>query len=144
MTIEESFIFIGNGIDQSNILVLFAMLDLIIAISCNIKNNDKMTSRIMLSGIIHNFIPAFFPAIIYLMNTVSKTHSEIYMYASFIIFACVSYFVLQSILRNLNILGLKLPTFILKWINSEIELRKASKKKETKKISHYIIQPRSI
>ena len=128
MTIEESFKFIGNGLDQSNILVLFAMLDLIIAISCNIKNNDKMTSRVMLSGIIHNFIPAFFPAIIYLMNTVSKTHSEIYIYASFIIFACVSYFILQSILRNLNILGLKLPSFILKWINSEIELRKGTKK----------------
>ena len=94
MTIEESFKFIGNGIDQSNILVLFAMLDLIIAISCQIKNNDKMTSRVMLSGIIHNFIPAFFPAIIYLMNNVSKTHSQIYIYASFIIFACVSYFIL--------------------------------------------------
>lgn len=130
MTIEESFKFIGNGIDQSNILVLFAMLDLIIAISCHIKNNDKMTSRIMLSGIIHNFIPAFFPAIIYLMNTVSKTHSQIYMYASFIIFVCVSYFILQSILRNLNILGLKLPSFILKWINSELELRKGSKNNE--------------
>lgn len=128
MTIDESFKFIGNGIDQSNILVLFAMLDLIIAISCNIKNNDKMTSRVMLSGIIHNFIPAFFPAIIYLMNTVSKTHSEIYIYASFIIFACVSYFILQSILRNLDILGLKLPSFILKWIDSEIELRKGTKK----------------
>ena len=128
MTIEESFKFIGNGIDQSNILVLFAMLDLIIAISCHIKNNDEMTSRIMLGGIIHNFIPAFFPAIIYLMNTVSKTHSEIYMYASFIIFVCVSYFILQSILRNLNILGLKLPSFILKWINSELELRKGTKK----------------
>ena len=128
MTIEESFKFIGNGIDQSNILVLFAMLDLVIAISCNIKNNDKMTSRIMLSGIIHNFIPAFFPALIYLMNTVSQTHSEIYMYASFIIFVCVSYFILQSILRNLNILGLKLPSFILKWIKSELELRKGSKK----------------
>lgn len=128
MTIEECFKFIGNGLDQSNILVLFAMLDLIIAISCNIKNNDKMNSRIMLSGIIHNFIPAFFPALIYLMNTVSKTHSQIYIYASFIIFACVSYFILQSILRNLNILGLKLPTFILKWINSEIELRKGTKK----------------
>ena len=130
MTIEESFKFIGNGIDQSNILVLFAMLDLIIAISCHIKNNDKMTSRTMLSGIIHNFIPAFFPAIIYLMNTVSKTHSEIYMYASFIIFVCVSYFILQSILRNLNILGLKLPSFILKWINSELELRKGTKNNE--------------
>ena len=128
MTIEESFKFIGNGIDQSNILVLFAMLDLIIAISCQIKNNDKMTSRVMLSGIIHNFIPAFFPAIIYLMNTVSQTHSQIYIYASFIIFACVSYFVLQSILRSVNILGLKLPSFILKWINSEIELRKGTKK----------------
>ena len=130
MTIEESFKFIGNGIDQSNILVLFAMLDLVIAISCRIKNYDKMTSRVMLSGIIHNFIPAFFPAIIYLMNTVSKTHSEIYMYASFIIFVCVSYFILQSILRNLNILGLKLPSFILKWINSELELRKGSKNNE--------------
>ena len=130
MTIEESFKFIGNGIDQSNILVLFAMLDLIIAISCHIKNNDKMTSRTMLSGIIHNFIPAFFPAIIYLMNTVSKTHSQIYIYASFIIFACVSYFILQSILRNLNMLGLKLPTFILKWINSELELRKGTKNNE--------------
>lgn len=82
----------------------------------------------MLSGIIHNFIPAFFPAIVYLMNTVSQTHSQIYIYASFIIFACVSYFILQSILRNLNILGLKLPTFILKWINSELELRKGTKK----------------
>lgn len=130
MTTEEYFKFIGNGLDQSNILVLFAMLDLIIAISCHIKNNDKMNSRIMLSGIIHNFIPAFFPAIIYLMNTVSKTHSEIYMYASFIIFVCVSYFILQSILRNLNILGLKLPSFILKWINSELELRKGSKNNE--------------
>lgn len=130
MTTEEYFKFIGNGIDQSNILVLFAMLDLIIAISCHIKNNDKMTSRIMLSGIIHNFIPAFFPAIIYLMNTVSKTHSEIYIYASFIIFVCVSYFILQSILRNLNILGLKLPSFILKWINSELELRKGSNNNE--------------
>ena len=130
MTIEESFKFIGNGIDQSNILVLFAMLDLVIAISCRIKNYDKMTSRVMLSGIIHNFIPAFFPAIIYLMNTVSKTHSEIYMYASFIIFVCVSYFILQSILRNLNILGLKLPSFILKWINSELKLRKGTKNNE--------------
>ena len=130
MTIEESFKFIGNGIDQSNILVLFAMLDLIIAISCHIKNNDKMTSRIMLSGIIHNFIPVFFPAIIYLMNTVSKTHSEIYMYASFIIFVCVSYFILQSILRNLNLLGLKLPSFILKWIKSELELRKGTENNE--------------
>lgn len=130
MTIEESFKFIGNGLDQSNILVLFAMLDLIIAISCHIKNNDKMTSRVMLSGIIHNFIPAFFPAIIYFMNTASQTHSEIYMYASFIIFVCVSYFILQSILRNLNILGLKLPSFILKWINSELELRKGSKNNE--------------
>lgn len=130
MTIEECFKFIGNGLDQSNILVLFAMLDLIIAISCHIKNNDKMTSRIMLSGIIHNFFPAFFPAVIYLMNTVSQTHSQIYMYASFIIFACVSYFILQSILRNLNLLGLKLPSFILKWINSELELRKGTKNNE--------------
>lgn len=104
------------------------MLDMTFGISYSIKEKHSLTSKKFLSGLIHNFVPAFFPAVIYLMNKWSNTHSPIYSYASLFIFLCVFYFTLQSFLTNLKLLGLELPPFINSWIKNEFNRKKEDQK----------------
>lgn len=121
MDLDKMLSFIGNGIDQTNILITFALLDTVLGIAVHIQGKHPLISNKFMAGITRNFIPAFLPALLQFMQTQMRSMSASYEYAEFFIFVCAGYFLVQSILSNLNGLGTPLPDFILKLINNELK-----------------------
>lgn len=121
MTIDQLLTFSGNGLDQTNILVTFAMLDTVLGISLHLFNKQPLISNKFLSGITRNFFPAFLPALLHLLQTQLHSATPTYQYAELFIFVCTGYFLVQSILCNLNGLGTPLPSWVTKWIANELK-----------------------
>lgn len=121
MNIEHLISFVGNGIDQTNILITFALLDTVLGIAVRLQTKKPLISNKFMAGLTRNFIPALLPALLQFMQTEIKSASLSYQYAEFFIFLCTAYFLLQSILSNLNGLGTPLPDFILKMIDNELK-----------------------
>lgn len=121
MNIEHLISWVGNGIDQTNILITFALLDTVLGIAVRLQAKKPLISNKFMAGLTRNFIPALLPALLQFMQTEIKSTSLAYQYAEFFIFLCTVYFLLQSILSNLNGLGTPLPDFILKMIDNELK-----------------------
>nr|DAG25328.1 MAG TPA: holin [Caudoviricetes sp.] len=120
MSIDQFIEFTGNGIDQTNILITFALLDTVLGISLHLLNKQPLISNKFLSGITRNFVPAFLPALLQFLENNQPGTPVCYEYAEFFIFVCTGYFLLQSILCNLNCLGTPLPTWLIKWLTNEL------------------------
>lgn len=121
MTIDQFIEFTGNGLDQTNILITFAVLDTILGISLHLLNKQPLISNKFLSGLTRNFIPAFLPALLQFLENNQPNTPPCYEYAKFLIFVCTGYFLIQSILCNLNGLGTPLPTWLTKLITNELK-----------------------
>lgn len=121
MTLDEMLAFAGNGLDQTNILITFAILDTVLGFSLHLRNRQPLISNTFLSGVTRNFVPAFLPALLQLLHDQIKSTTPSYQYAEFFIFICAGYFLLQSIMANLNGLGTPLPKWLTKWLTDELE-----------------------
>lgn len=121
MTIDQFIDFAGNGLDQTNILITFALLDTVLGISLHLSNRKPLISNKFLSGLTRNFVPAFLPALLQVLQTQLQSTTLSYQYAEFFIFVCAGYFLLQSILCNLNGLGTPLPAWLLKLLTNELQ-----------------------
>lgn len=121
MNIDQFIEFAGNGLDQTNILITFALLDTVLGISLHLLNKRPLISNKFLSGITRNFVPAFLPALLQFLENIQSHTSPCYEYAEFFIFVCTGYFLIQSIVCNLNGLGTPLPTWLTKWLTNELK-----------------------
>lgn len=121
MSIDQFIEFTGNGLDQTNVLITFALLDTVLGISLHLLNKQPLISNKSLSGITRNFVPAFLPALLQFLENSQPGTPLCYEYAKFFIFVCAGYFLVQSILCNLNGLGTPLPTWLTKWLANELK-----------------------
>lgn len=121
MNIDQFIEFTGNGLDQTNILITFALLDTILGISLHLLNKQPLISNKFMSGITRNFIPAFLPALLQFLENNQAGTPPCYEYTEFFIFVCAGYFLIQSILCNLNGLGTPLPPWLTKWLTNELK-----------------------
>lgn len=121
MSIDEFLKFAGNGIDQTNILITFALLDTILGISLHLVNKQPLISNKFMAGITRNFMPALLPALLQLLEKCNHAAIPSYSYAELFIFICAGYFLIQSILCNLNGLGTPLPAWLTKWLMNELK-----------------------
>lgn len=121
MTLDQFLAFAGNGLDQTNILVTFAILDTVLGISLHLRNKQPLISNKFLSGVTRNFVPAFLPALLQLLQDQLQSNTPSYQYAEFFIFVCAGYFLLQSIVCNLNGLGTPLPKCLTRWLANELK-----------------------
>lgn len=121
MSIDQFIEFTGNGLDQTNVLITFALLDTVLGISLHLLNKQPLISNKFLSGITRNFLPALLPALLQFLENSQTGTPLCYEYAEFFIFVCAGYFLVQSILCNLNGLGTPLPTWLTKWLTNELK-----------------------
>lgn len=121
MNCDQLIAFAGNGLDQTNILVTFALLDTVLGLSLHLRNRKPLISNNFLSGVTRNFFPAFLPALLQLLQNQLHSETPSYQYAEIFIFVCAAYFLVQSILCNLNGLGTPLPAWLSKWLTNELK-----------------------
>lgn len=121
MNIDQFVEFTGSGLDQTNILITFALLDTVLGISLHLLNRKPLISNKFMSGITRNFVPAFLPALLQFLEHSQPGTPLCYEYAEFFIFICAGYFLIQSILCNLNGLGTPLPSWLTKWLTNELK-----------------------
>ena len=121
MSIDEFLKFAGNGIDQTNILITFALLDTVLGISLHLLNKQPLISNKFMAGITRNFIPALLPALLQVLEKCNHAAIPSYSYTQFFIFVCAGYFLIQSILCNLNGLGTPLPAWLSTWLKNELK-----------------------
>lgn len=120
MNLDSILQIIGNGIDQTNILLALAILDTILGISWRLKVGHALISNQFMSGVTRNFVPALLPALLHYMHVIINSNAPVYQYAACLIFVTSTYFLIQSILSNLSNLGTPLPNWIIKWIENEL------------------------
>ena len=121
MSIDVFLKFAGNGIDQTNVLITFALLDTVLGISLRLLKKQPLISNKFMSGITRNFMPALLPALLQFFEQMHHSTIPCYSYAEFFIFICAGYFLIQSILCNLNGLGTPLPAWLTKWLTTELK-----------------------
>ena len=121
MSIDEFLKFAGHGVDQTNVLITFALLDTVWGISLRLLNKKPLISNKFMSGITRNFVPALLPALLQFLEKWNHAAITSYSYAEFFIFICEGYFLIQSILCNLNGLGTPLPAWLSKWLTNELK-----------------------
>lgn len=124
--------FFGNGIDQTTMLTWLALLDTIFGISHRIKDNIPLLSHNFFSGVIRNFTPTIFPALITMViEPKFNRPEEGYTFVSTILFILIGYFLLQSIVANMILCGFILPKKLKRWLGNwtsyEIEIKKGRK-----------------
>lgn len=120
MTFDEMLAFAGSGLDQTNLLITFTLLDSVLGLSLHLRNHQPLISNTFLSGVTRNFVPALLPALLQMLHDHLKSTTPAYQYAEFFIFISTGYFLLQSIMANLNGLGTPLPKWLTKWISNEL------------------------
>lgn len=121
MSINDFISFAGNGYDQSSILITFAILDTVLGISLHLVKHLPVISNKFMSGVIRNFIPGFLPALLEALESTRTGRPLAYPYAEFVIFAGTAYFLLQSVVANLNGLGTPLPKWLTKLVINELK-----------------------
>lgn len=126
MTVQEilNFIidvgrFFGNGVDQSTMLIWLAILDTIFGISYRIKCGVPLLSHNFFSGLIRNFAPTIFPALLTLvLEPTFHRPNDGYLVMSTILFVLVGYFLLQSVVANMILCGFILPPKLKTWLGN--------------------------
>lgn len=86
MTFDEMIAFAGSGLDQTNLLITFAILDTVLGFSLHLRNKQPLISNTFLSGVTRNFVPAFLPALLQLLQNQLKSTTPSYQYAEFFYF----------------------------------------------------------
>lgn len=113
--------YLSDGTTDTLLLLVIVIIDTVLGLGQAIKNNKSVTSKRFLSGILMNFVLSLVPSMIMFIGLVRPSASE-----QFLQFLSAGYSILlgaaflQSIMANLSLLGVKLPDFLLKWLESEI------------------------
>lgn len=110
-----------GGIDTMLLLVL-VLIDTVLGTSQSIKNGKSVLSRVFLSGLFRNVILCFVPYLISLIGNFKNSNDMIIFGTLPAVYSILfAYAILESIMANLNILGVKLPEKLIKLLSDEIE-----------------------
>lgn len=118
----------GNGIDETTILMFMVLFDSILALSWRIIKKHHMISSTALSGILRNILVSCLPVV---LDTVRQEYHHtfyIYRFMNFVFTIIIGFGILQSIIANLELNGIRPPKFLVKFYGEQtIELEKEHK-----------------
>ena len=122
---------IKNGADITNILIVFALVDIILGVSWRLKDGRKLSSRVFLSGIVQNIGLSLLPLLMQFLEEATKQDLVFYQYSMFILGVFIALALLQSIVANALLCGLKLPSAMMNmlqnWLYAELRFKKGTK-----------------
>ena len=122
---------IQNGADITNILIVFALVDVVLGVSWRLKDGRKLNSRIFLSGIVQNVGLSLLPLLMQVLENLTNNDVKFYQLSMWILGLFIALALTQSILANALLCGLKLPACLMnlleKWLASELKLKKGTK-----------------
>lgn len=123
--------YLSDGTTDTLLLLVIVVIDTVLGLGQAIKNNKSVTSKRLLSGVLMNFILSLVPSMIMFIGSVRPNANEYFLEflsAGYSLLLGAAF--LQSIMANLSLLGVKLPDFLLKWLESEISNKEHKDNKE--------------
>ena len=122
---------IQNGADITNILIVFALVDIILGVSWRLKDGCKLSSRIFLSGIVQNVGLSLLPLLMQVLEDLTNNDVKFYQLSMWILGVFIILALIQSIIANALLCGLKLParlmTVLQSWLSTELKFKKGTK-----------------
>lgn len=123
--------YLTDGVADTMLLFILVFIDTVLGFAQAVKNNKKIVSRTLLSGIIANLllcvVPSAIAAIGMVRPSVNKDLFSILSVGYSVLLACG---VIQSILANLHLLGVKLPSKLINWLTDELIDKENKNKKD--------------
>lgn len=122
---------IQNGADITNILIVFALVDIILGVSWRLKDGCKLSSRIFLSGIVQNVGLSLLPLLMQVLEDLTNNDVKFYQLSMWILGVFIVLALIQSIIANALLCGLKLPARLMSilqsWLSTELKFKKGTK-----------------
>lgn len=121
----------GNGIDETTILMVMVLFDSILALSWRITKRHHMVSSTALSGILRNILVSCLPVLLDSIRHIYHHTFYIYRFMNFIFTVIIGFGILQSIIANLELNGIRPPKFLVNFYGEQtIELEKEHKERK--------------
>lgn len=117
----------GNALNDTSVLITMTILDTILGISWRVKKRRPIISNVFLSGLIKNLGCSLLPAFLHVISIFSNDNTLLNITIPIIgfgIFAAI----LQSIVANAVLCGVKIPESLKKWYDRLFYQSKSIKK----------------
>lgn len=112
--------YFNDGIADTGILYILVIVDTVLAISYKIKENKGLMSNVLLAGLFRNVILAMLPSIITWLSIMRPRTDNTYTYIIALFSIMIGAGIIQSILANINLLGIKYPQWLMDWLSKEL------------------------
>lgn len=121
MAIDQIFSYLTDGVTDTFLLMILVVIDTVLGFSQAIRNNKRITSKTLISGVVTNFILTLIPSAIFTIGFRSTANITFLNWLSAGYTIILAYGIIQSIMGNMNLLGIKLPNAIIKWLSDELD-----------------------
>lgn len=130
MDVNQIFAYLTDGITDTFLLMILVVIDTVLGFSQAVKNNKKVTSKTLITGVVTNFILTLIPSAIFSIGFRHTANISFLNWLSAGYTVILAYGIIQSIMGNMNLLGIKLPTVIVKWLADELNDKEHKNNKE--------------
>ena len=120
--------YFNDGITDTGILIIFVIIDTVLALSYQLKEKQSIVSSTLLSGLLRNLFLAIVPSLISGLAFLRPRTDDIYQILAAVLSIFIGYGIMQSILSYINLWGVKYPKWLTDWLSGEIDskLKKVS------------------
>lgn len=112
--------YFNDGVSDTGILIIFVIVDTVLALSYQLKEKQSIVSSTLLSGLLRNLFLAIVPSLISGLAYLRPRTDDVYQILAAILTVFVGYGILQSILSYINLWGVKYPKWMTDWLSGEI------------------------
>ena len=113
--------YFNDGISDTGILIIFVIIDTVLALSYQLKEKQSIISSTLLSGLLRNLFLAIIPILISGLSYLHPRTDDLYQILAAILSVFIGYGILQSILSYVSLWGVKYPAWLLNWLSGEID-----------------------
>lgn len=113
--------YFNDGITDTGILIIFVIIDTVLALSYQLKEKQSIVSSTLLSGLLRNLFLAIVPSLISGLAFLRPRTDDIYQILAAVLSIFIGYGIMQSILSYINLWGVKYPKWLTDWLSGEID-----------------------
>lgn len=134
MDASQILTYLTDGATDTMLLFILVFIDTVLGFTQAIKNNKKIISKTLLSGVVSNLLLCIVPSAIAAIGMVRPSvNKDLFSALSVGYSVILAYGVIQSILANLQLLGVRLPAKLMSWLSDELIDKENKNKKEDEK-----------
>lgn len=135
MNFNQVLTYLTDGPTDTLFLLTLVFIDTVLGTSQAIKNGKNVISRTLITGVLTNVLLTLVPSIIYAIRLYRPSTDPAFVNILSSAYTLIlGYAIIQSILANASLVGIKLPDKLLSWLANEIKDKEDKNNKDNTKV----------